>query len=146
MNFAKYISVIAISMLKFAGGPLTGLALKLAWVETAICSVVGMMITVVLIVFSSDFIQNLWIRFFPKKEKAKKFTKLNRLAIKTRRKFGLVGIALLTPIFFTPIGGAALAMAFRYERRAIILQMLISAVVWAIVQTLFFYFLKDLIF
>ena len=146
MNFAKYISVIAISMLKFAGGPLTGLALKLAWVETAICSIIGMMITVLLIVFSSDFIQKLWTRFFPKKEKVRKFTKLNRLAIKTRRKFGLVGIALLTPILFTPIGGAALAMAFRYEKREIILQMLISAVAWAIVQTLFFYFLKDLIF
>ena len=146
MNFAKYISVIAISMLKFAGGPLTGLALKLAWVETAICSIIGMMITVLLIVFSSDFIQKLWTRFFPKKEKVRKFTKLNRLAIKTRRKFGLVGIALLTPILFTPIGGTALAMAFRYEKREIILQMLISAVAWAIVQTLFFYFLKDLIF
>ena len=146
MNFAKYISVIAISMLKFAGGPLTGLALKLAWVETAICSIIGMMITVLLIIFSSDFIQKLWTRFFPKKEKVRKFTKLNRLAIKTRRKFGLVGIALLTPILFTPIGGTALAMAFRYEKREIILQMLISAAAWAIVQTLFFYFLKDLIF
>ncbi|WP_394994656.1 hypothetical protein [Emticicia sp.] len=146
MNFAKYISVIAISMLKFAGGPLTGLALKLGWVETAICSVIGMMITVTLIVYSSDFIQKVWINFFPKKEKTKKFTKMNRLAIKTRRKFGLIGISLLTPLLFTPIGGAAIAMAFRYDKREIMVQMFISAVVWAIVQTLFFYFVKDLIF
>lgn len=146
MNFAKYISVIAISMLKFAGGPLTGLALQLGWVETAICSVIGMMITVSLIVFSSDFIQKIWVKFFPKKEKAKKFTKMNRMAIRTRRKFGLIGIALLTPLLFTPIGGAAIAMAFRYEKRDILIQMFISAVVWAIIQTLFFYFVKDLIF
>jgi uncharacterized membrane protein len=146
MNFAKYISVIAISMLKFAGGPLTGLALKLGWVETAICSVIGMMITISLIVFSGEFIQKIWAKFFPKKEKAKKFTKMNRLAIKTRRKFGLIGISLLTPLLFTPIGGAVLAVAFRYDKREIIVQMLISAVVWAIVQTLFFYYVKDLIF
>jgi hypothetical protein len=146
MNFAKYISVIAISMLKFAGGPLTGLALKLGWIETAICSAIGMMITVTLIVFSSDFIQKMWARVSPKKEKAKKFTKMNRLAIKTRRKFGLIGIAFLTPLLFTPVGGAVLATAFRYEKREIIIQMLISAVVWAIIQTLFFFFLKDLIF
>lgn len=50
MNFAKYISVIAISMLKFMGGPLTGLTLNLSWIETAICSVIGMMITVVLVI------------------------------------------------------------------------------------------------
>lgn len=146
MNFAKYISVIAISMLKFAGGPLTGLALQLGWIETAICSVIGMMITVTLIVYSSDLIQKVWTKIFPKKEKAKKFTKMNRLAIKTRRKFGLTGISLLTPLLFTPIGGSVLAMAFRYDRREIIVQMLISAIVWAIVQTLFFFYVKDLIF
>jgi predicted tellurium resistance membrane protein TerC len=66
MNFAKYLSVIAISMLKFAGGPLTGLAIKLSWIETAICSVVGMMITVSLIVFSGDFIRNIFRKDKPK--------------------------------------------------------------------------------
>lgn len=146
MEFAKYVSVIAISMLKFAGGPLTGLALKLNWLETAICSVIGMMTTVVLIAYSSDTIQRVWEKIFPKKEKAKKFTRLNRLAIKTRKKFGLIGIAFLTPILFTPVGGAAISMAFRYEKKEILVKMLISAIAWAIVQTLFFYYLKDYFF
>ena len=141
MNFAKYLSVIAISMLKFAGGPLTGLAIKLSWIETAICSVVGMMITVFLIVFSGDFIRN---RFY--KVKPKKFTKMTRYGVKIRQKFGLAGIAFLTPILFTPPVGAALSMAFRYDKKAILLQMFISAVAWAIVQTLFFFYVKDLIF
>lgn len=146
MEFAKYVSVIAISMLKFAGGPLTGLALKLNWIETAICSVIGMMITVALIAYSSDVINRIRNKFFPKKEKPKKFTKLNRLAIKTRKKFGLTGIAFLTPIFFTPVGGAAISMAFRYEKKEILSKMFVSAVAWAIVQTLFFYYLKDFLF
>ena len=141
MNFAKYLSVIAISMLKFAGGPLTGLAIKLSWIETAICSVVGMMITVFLIVFSGDFIRN---RFY--KDKPKKFTKMTRYGVKIRQKFGLAGIAFLTPLLFTPPVGAALSMAFRYDKKAILLQMFISAVAWAIVQTLFFFYVKDLIF
>jgi hypothetical protein len=141
MNFAKYLSVIAISMLKFAGGPLTGLAIKLSWIETAICSVVGMMITVSLIVFSGDFIRNIFL-----KDKPKKFTKMTRYGVKIRQKFGLAGIAFLTPLLFTPPVGAALSMAFRYDKKAIILQMFISAVAWAIVQTLFFFYVKDLIF
>ena len=141
MNFAKYISVIAISMLKFAGGPLTGLALKLTWVEAAVCSVVGMMLTVTLVTFSGDFLR----RFF-QKTKPKRFTKMTRFGVKIRQKFGLSGIALLTPILFTPPIGAALSVAFRYDKRAIILQMLISAMAWAVVQCLFFYFVKDLIF
>ncbi|GAB2614086.1 hypothetical protein GCM10027035_08220 [Emticicia sediminis] len=142
MNFAKYLSVIAISMLKFAGGPLTGLAIKLSWIETAICSVVGMMLTVSLIVFSGDFIR----KIFRKDKPTKKFTKMTRFGVKIRQKFGLIGIAFLTPLLFTPPVGAALSVAFRYDKKAILLQMLISAVVWAIVQTLFFFYVKDLIF
>ncbi|MFY7912473.1 MAG: hypothetical protein ACOVO2_23095 [Emticicia sp.] len=141
MNFAKYLSVIAISMLKFAGGPLTGLAIKLSWVETAVCSVVGMMLTVSLIVFSGDFIRKIF-----RKDKPKKFTKMTRFGVKIRQKFGLIGIAFLTPILFTPPVGAALSIAFRYDKKAILLQMLISAAAWAVVQTLFMYYVKDLIF
>ncbi len=141
MNFAKYLSVIAISMLKFAGGPLTGLAIKLSWIETAICSVLGMMLTVSLIVFSGDFIRKIF-----RKDKPKKFTKMTRYGVKIRQKFGLAGIAFLTPILFTPPVGAALSVAFRYDKRAILLQMLISAMAWAVVQTLFMYYAKDLIF
>lgn len=141
MNFAKYISVIAVSMLKFMGGPLTGLAIQLSWVETAICSVVGMMVTVVLIVFAGDFVSKIF-----QKKKPKKFTRLTRFGVKIRKQFGLSGIALLTPILFTPPLGAALSVAFRYEKKAIIVNMLISAMAWALAQTLFFYFAKDLIF
>ncbi len=141
MNFAKYISVIAISMLKFAGGPLTGLALKLTWIEAAVCSVIGMMLTITLVTFSGEFLRRIF-----QKSKPKRFTKMTRFGVKIRQKFGLTGIALLTPILFTPPIGAALSVAFRYDKRAIILQMLISAVAWAVVQCLFFYFVKDLIF
>lgn len=71
---------------------------------------------------------------------------MTRFGVKIRRKFGLIGIAFLTPILFTPPVGAALSVAFRYDKIKIILQMLTSAVVWALAQTFFFYFLKDPIF
>lgn len=71
---------------------------------------------------------------------------MTRFGVKIRQKFGLVGIAFLTPILFTPPVGAALSIAFRYDKKAILLQMLISAAAWAVVQTLFMYYVKDLIF
>jgi len=37
-------------------------------------------------------------------------------------------------------------MAFRFDKKAIIVQMFISAVAWAIAQTLFFFYVKVLIF
>jgi uncharacterized membrane protein len=148
MEVAKYLSVIFASMIKFFGGPLTGLALKITWIETAVCSVIGMMITVALITFFGGYIQQLFTRIFQKGEpkKKKKFTRTNRLAIRIRRKFGLNGISFLTPILFSPIGGAVLALAFRYPKRNIMLSMLVSACGWGIIQSLFLYYAKALIF
>ncbi|WP_337043329.1 hypothetical protein [Emticicia sp. 17c] len=133
-------------MIKFLGGPLTGLALKITWIETAVCSVVGMMITVSLITYSGDYIQRSFTRIFQRKTKKKVFTKSTRLAVRVRRKFGLIGISFLTPILFSPIGGAILALAFRYHKGAIMFNMLISACVWGIIQSLFLYYAKDYFF
>ena len=148
MEVAKYLSVVFASMIKFFGGPLTGLALKITWFETAVCSVIGMMITVALITFFGDYIQKFLTKLFQRGEpkKKKKFTRSNRLAIRIRRRFGLIGISFLTPILFSPIGGAILALAFRYEKRAIMLNMLLSACVWGIIQSLFLYYAKDFLF
>lgn len=148
MEVAKYLSVIFASMIKFFGGPLTGLALKITWIETAICSVIGMMITVALITFFGDYIQRFFTKVFQKGEpkKKKKFTRSNKLAVRVRRRFGLLGISFLTPILFSPIGGAILALAFRYHKRDIIVNMLVSACVWGVIQCLFLYYAKDILF
>lgn len=144
MEVAKYISVILASMIKFFGGPITGLALKITWVETAICSVVGMMITVSLITFFGSQIGQLFSGIFQRKTKRRVFTKSNRIAIRVRRKFGLIGISFLTPILFSPILGAILAIAFRYQKKEILLNMLISACVWGVIQSLFLYYARHI--
>lgn len=144
MEVAKYISVILASMIKFFGGPITGWALKITWIETAICSVIGMMVTVTLVTFFGNYIGQFFSNIFRRKTKKKVFTKSNRLAIKVRRRFGLIGISFLTPILFSPILGAILAIAFRYQKKEIILNMLLSACVWGIIQSLFLYYLRDI--
>ena len=48
MPWAKYISVVLASMVKFVAGPITGMALGLQWYETALGTVVGMMLSVVI--------------------------------------------------------------------------------------------------
>jgi hypothetical protein len=141
MNFTGYFATITASMLKFLGGPLVGLGLKLHWVETAICTTIGMMLTVSIVMFLGEFIG----KVFKSKKPQKRFTKTKRFAVKIRSKFGLMGIAAFTPLIFTPIGGAALAIAFKYSKSAIFINMLVSAIVWAILQSVFFYFIWGLV-
>ncbi|GAB3750124.1 hypothetical protein [Spirosoma pomorum] len=137
MLYARYVPVILASTLKFLGGPLTGLALGLHWLETAICSALGMMISVVLITYAGTALRTLIARFRPQKPKL--FTKRTRLAVRIWKRFGMAGIAFLTPLMLTPIGGTALAVSFGVHRGQLLLYMLLSGIGWAIVQTLVLY-------
>lgn len=137
MHTAKYVSVMIASMIKFIGGPLAGVALGLAWLETAICTTVGMMLSVVVVTYAGTALMAFWQRY--RSGPPKRFTKRTRLAVHIWQRSGLAGIALLTPVILTPIGGTVLAVSFGVKRGQILLYMLISAAFWAVVQTLAIY-------
>ncbi len=126
----KYLSVALGSALKFFGGPITGVILQLTWIETAICSVVGMMFTVILLTYVGKGFQA-WLKK-RRKTSPKKFSKTTRIAVNIWKKFGIVGIAFLTPPLFTPIFGPILAVAFKVPRASIFLWMFISASFWGL--------------
>jgi uncharacterized membrane protein len=126
----KYLSVALASTLKFFGGPITGVILKLSWLETALFSAVGMMFSVVLLTYAGKGVQELVKKY--KKTPAKRFSRSNRMAVKIWKKFGIIGIAFLTPPLFTPLFGPLLAVAFRVPRTSIFLWMTISAIVWGL--------------
>lgn len=126
--FLKYISVALASTLKFFGGPITGVILDLTWIETAVCSIAGMMFSVLIVTYVGKGIQVLLKKY--RKAEPKRFSKTNRMAVRIWKKFGIIGIALLTPPLFTPIFGTALAVAFRVPRTSIFLYMTLSAIGW----------------
>lgn len=129
-TFLKYLSVALASTLKFFGGPIAGVVLKLTWWETAICSAVGMMFTVFVLTYLGGAIRNVIQK--RRKSPPKKFTRTNRIAVNIWRKFGIVGIAFLTPPLFTPLFGPILAVAFRVPKPSIFLWMSASALVWGL--------------
>ncbi|MCF0043498.1 hypothetical protein [Dyadobacter fanqingshengii] len=129
-TFLKYLSVALASTLKFFGGPIAGVVLKLTWIETAICSAIGMMFSVLILTYVGGAIQG----FIKKRRKTppKKFSRTNRIAVNIWKRFGIIGIAFLTPPLFTPLFGPILAVAFKVPRPAIFLWMSISAIVWGL--------------
>ncbi|WP_428658101.1 hypothetical protein [Runella sp.] len=143
MPWGEYISVVLASMLKFVAGPLAGLALSLPWWETAICTVVGMMLSVVIFVFLGSAIQQLINRY--RKKKPRLFSKRTRMAVRVWKRSGMTGIALLTPLLFTPIGGTLIAVSFKVPRTTIILQMLLWGVIWGVILTFALYQFRSLI-
>lgn len=137
MPWAKYISVALASMIKFVAGPVTGVALGLEWWETALFTVVGMMLSVVVFLFLGTAIQHLISRYG--QQKPRLFSKRTRLAVKVWKKSGMTGIAILTPLLFTPIGGTLIAVSFKVPRFTIIAQMLLWGVILGVIITLVVY-------
>ena|SRR6478736_1212818 len=125
----EYLAVYASSMFKFIFGPLLGKGFGFTFWETAVLTILGMMTSVYL--FSSLFGKRIhtWIlKTFYKNRRL--FTKRNRRTVKIWRSFGLAGVAFLTPILFTPIGGTLVATSFGEHRRRIFKYMLLSAIFW----------------
>lgn len=143
----KAFSVYLSAALKFIFGPLGGMAAGLNVFITISVTIAGMMTSVAIISLFGDFLQK---RFFPLFRK-RNFSEQDALAqhqkrLKWRifyRKYGLGGIAFLTPIILTPIGGTLLAIGFGSPRPKILIYMLFSAVFWAVVLTVSVYLGHD---
>jgi hypothetical protein len=145
LELTKYISVALAATIKFFGGPLAGFAFKMSWWATAICSTVGLMLTVALVIYGGDLIKNLTAKFGSNKPK-KIFTKMSRMAVKVKMKLGLWGIAFLTPLIFTPIVGSFLCLSFKFSKPQIMFRMLVCGLFWGSIQTLFLQYMKIIFF
>lgn len=129
-------------MLKFIFGPLGGYAAGLNLVTTILTTVAGMMTVVFLFTFFGEwmgekvFNGKFFKRFKPRqvtKERAQKLEKI-------WRRYGLVGVALLTPIILTPLGGTLLAVSSGSPKDKIIFYMFVSASFWSVAFSMTIYF------
>ncbi|MDZ7896559.1 MAG: hypothetical protein U5N85_00815 [Arcicella sp.] len=131
MPFGKYFTVIIATAIKFFNGPIAGFMLNLTWWETAVCSIIGMMTTVITVSFLGEQVQRLMAKYRTKKVAL--FSKRSRFAVKIWIKLGIWGIAFFTPLLFTPVGGTLLALSFKVPKAKIIFSMLVLALFWGIV-------------
>lgn len=140
---AKYLSVYLSSMVKFIAGPLTGLATGLNFVETALLTALGMMTTVLLLTLMGKPMRT-WLQKYLSK-KRKRFSPRNRQFVRIWKSWGVFGVSFLTPVVFSPIGGALLANIFGGAKKDIITYMLISAIFWGFTYSVILFYLKDIV-
>lgn len=136
----KALSVYFSSMIKFFFGPVGGKAAGLHLITTMVVTVAGMMTTVVAFVYFGDFIRKHIIERFRKPKPEDEKVKSKQGVFK---RYGLAGVAFLTPIMLTPIGGTLLAISVSTNRKKILLYMLISACAWSVILTFAVYFGYD---
>jgi hypothetical protein len=127
----KYCTVFLVSMFKFVIGPTTGIFSGLTIVESALLTTLGMMTSVFLFSFGGTAVRDWWFTTF--RHDRKLFSPRNRKVVKFWIRYGIKGLALLTPIVFSPIVGTLLAISFGEEKSRIFRFMLISSLFWGFV-------------
>jgi hypothetical protein len=132
----QYILVILLSSVKFGLAPLLGQGFSMTNWEIIICMIVGMMLTVILL---TTLLGNLFYGFLKKVffKDRKTFSPKSRKIVRVWKQRGLIGVAFLTPILFSPIGGTLIAISFGEHKNKIILYMFLSACFWAPITAFF---------
>ena len=130
------------SMVKFFAGPLTGVAFGLPIYLTIIFSFLGMMTSVTLGIYLGPWIKaNVMDKLFASKNK---FSKRSRQTVTIWRKYGMLGVSILTPLFFTPLGGTLIVVAFGEPKSRIYYYMMSSAAFFAVFISVLFYYFRTL--
>ena len=125
----KVITIVLLTGVKFLFGPTLGYAAGFPLWATITISIVGMMLSVVAFTYVGDFLRNRIFKPFLRKRKL--FNRRNRILVKIWRKYGVIGVALLTPVLFTPIPGTIVLTSFNTPHSKIVYSMLLSAIFWS---------------
>lgn len=141
-SILQYLLVIALGTIKVIPAWGLGLLYEMEPMQIFICMSIGGIIGVTFFTLLGERIRT-WLK---KRKQAKIKGKQKPLKIKRAlrivriwNKFGLIGLAVLTPPMFSPPIGVIVAVALRGERKKILLYNYISIVVWAAI----FVFLGD---
>jgi hypothetical protein len=145
----KFISAVLANTISLSkiGIPTVILIYGSNYVMALLSSCIGAVLGTVVFTYLSAGILKWWSRlkerWFPSKTPKKKFTSGNRRVIRIKRRFGLVGIAVITPVILSIPIGAFLAERFFKDKKKVILYLSVSGVIWCFVFYFAFLFFYD---
>lgn len=142
-EIAKIISIILLTMLKFIFGPTLGYAAGYPFLVSVAITITGMMLSVLLFTYLGAYLRKTIIDKLYRNSKV--FSKRNRKFVVVWKKYGERGVAFLTPLLLTPIGGTLILTGYKTKKGRIVKLMTLSAIFWAFVFCGIIYFFADII-
>ena len=145
--FVKSIEILIISSIKFIFAAPVSYLDGFDYIQTFIFTTLGGIAGVLFFYYMGEWFYNtkrnnnfiVKLRNF----KRNNLSKIeSRIVEKLRIKYGLLGIIILTPIFFSIPLGSILANKYYSKRKRIPLYLTISVICWSLIITTFFNFLR----
>jgi len=138
----KFLAIYFVCLFKFIGGPVLGTAAGYTVAEIVLVTVSGLMSSVIAFTYIGTFLKARYKLIFTRKEKL--FTARNRKIVKIWQHFGAIGVAVITPLLLSPIGGAIVMNAFGVRKKKIFTYMFVSGFIWALFFALTIDWLKSI--
>ena len=138
----KALLIILSATWKFAATfPVAIYVFKMTFIETLFYTNIGGLIGIIVSIFLSKGIIYLWNLHKFKKQKTRKnrrktFTKRNRRLVKLKAKYGMAGIAILTPVLLSVPLGTFLTAKYYGHKKDSYLYLVLGQVAWSFVITM----------
>ena len=104
----------------------------------SLANVIGGIIGIVVFTCLGTFIQDYLAKRFPR-QFGRRFTKSTRMLVKVKQRFGLNGVAALTPIVLSIPVGVMFALSLTHDKKKIMISMIMSILFWATILFLPYY-------
>lgn len=133
MELVEIVWVVLWSGFKFMVGVVFAIAADLGFLVSALSTLIGGMLGVVVYTFFGTAVQRYVARLFPRKKRKKKTIDWKKkLIIRLKKNGGLFAIAFLTPLILSVPLGTFAAVALRYDWHKILIAMLFSFSFWSL--------------
>jgi hypothetical protein len=139
-SWLEYLAVYSSSIFKFIAGPVLGSAYGLPFWLSALLTALGMMTAIVISGILGKQIKAFLHRYFFKKKK--RFSPNNRRFVKIWASYGVPGVAMLTPLIFSPFGGGLLVSTIGANTQKIFVWMAFSSLFWGLIFSATLVYLK----
>jgi len=133
--------IVILSGTKFLSAPITSLNIGFGYLETLLITTLGGIVGVISFYYLSTAVMLLIARVRHKegtekkvnKKKKRVFTWKNKLIVKVKREYGLIGLAALTPTILSIPVGTFLAARYFSDPKKVITYLSASVLVWSII-------------
>lgn len=154
MHAAKWITLFLLSSIKLLWAPGTAIAAGLkfweAWLVTSTGGMLGVLVFYNFGHLLFAYLDRLRRRRYQRLGKVapvrKSFTRRNRWFVAIKGKFGLIGLAIITPTMLSIPVGSVIAARFFYNNRRTLPYLLLSTLLWTFALSFFFAYLRMILF
>ncbi len=139
MEIVEYLVVIGLSAFKVLVGVASAVTFDMDFIEVFLSVAIGGILGVSIYAFLGNEIRD-WLQRRKRANgilspTAKQIKRL-RFVVKIWKRFGIIGVAILTPPFLTPPVGTAIALAFGERVPKIIIYLGVSMIAWSLLFAL----------